>query len=209
MPARPGEVIHVQVAGGANDALTVGREYELEYRRPSDTRRDYTARLGLAGHARRAGFLVFDGPGQGEAQTLDPRWISAAREVPRDLAARHVTPVPRQGRQRGGPLRRDVAAQPERAGWDADLAALGVLRTDSLVRVLRSYCPDDAAKAQVTAWARTAADDGAEPDQVVAMLAGWLLDGLVHGNWPWAAPAPGGGSTLAAARRAAGKRAGS
>jgi hypothetical protein len=113
--------------------------------------------------------LVFNGSPNFGDQVLDPRWISAIAEVPWDGSARHMEAVPRQRGRQPGP------AEP----------GLEPLRVDSMLRVVRSYAPGAAAKDHCTTLAAEAADDGYTPDQVVAMIAGWLIDGLRAGNWPW------------------------
>jgi hypothetical protein len=58
-----------------------------------------------------------------------------------------------------------------------------------LLKVLRAYAPNEAARLQCDELLDTVRRDlGENTAEVDKVLAGALLDGLRHGNWPWTFP---------------------
>lgn len=54
-----------------------------------------------------------------------------------------------------------------------------------LMAALQLYAPTISEQVQVTQLVNVAVRNGASKEDIIKMLAGMLLDGLRHGNWPW------------------------
>lgn len=66
------------------------------------------------------------------------------------------------------------------------LESAHALAAYNLLSTIRAYAPDGPAQGVVSeAYNRAYVDSHGESEPVVKMLAGVLLDGLNHGNWPW------------------------
>ena len=55
----------------------------------------------------------------------------------------------------------------------------------ALLGVLFDYAPDGPAQEQCVKMVWQAEADHAKTEEITAMLAGALLNGIRHGNWPW------------------------
>lgn len=58
----------------------------------------------------------------------------------------------------------------------------------TLLGVLLAHAPDRSAQAVTSAWYNRIQADGAYGGTLEMTVAGALVDGLRHGNWPWTVP---------------------
>lgn len=58
---------------------------------------------------------------------------------------------------------------------------------NNLLAALQSYAPNGDAQVKAAELVQNAQRHGANDDEVIEALAGAILDGLRHGNWPWPA----------------------
>ncbi|HEY6020099.1 MAG TPA: hypothetical protein VIY48_09415 [Candidatus Paceibacterota bacterium] len=63
---------------------------------------------------------------------------------------------------------------------------------NQLLRALESFAPDNEARAVCIKMYHDAIKDGADDKRLCTLLAGWILDGLRYGNWPWIVTPPSG-----------------
>lgn len=55
----------------------------------------------------------------------------------------------------------------------------------NLLMILQSYAPDGIAQQKCANAYNEAIADGTTGNKLVALLAGYLIDGLTYGNWLW------------------------
>lgn len=58
-------------------------------------------------------------------------------------------------------------------------------RVHDLLGIVQSYAPTGTDQAYCATELNAAALAGAKDSAQMMLLAGWLLDGLRYGNWPW------------------------
>lgn len=62
-----------------------------------------------------------------------------------------------------------------------------VRKSYQLLGILMEYAPNGDAQFECSQLRNSMIADGMSEDEVVRQLAGVLVDGLSHGNWPWTA----------------------